>query len=267
MRGFLVEKTMERLNISVLTANGRRRPDLSDLCRQIEEHPDLLNVPLERLEESFDRKLAAVIVAYRDGREIPVAFSRLIPLLSDEISDALRLPEELRKIYELGSVFVSEDWRNQHLGSEVQKATLGVTSAAFKDRSQLVIGTTKDIREIKAVSHITGLEGVQFEAAHHLDYSHIAPLTCVCKPEEPPFGTGFQFGESCSQRIQRTDVPQIIFRSGIPRRQDVVQDTHIPCTMFVSSRKTAELFNAGFVRFFGSRENMVRRLKEVGYYE
>lgn len=262
---------MERLNLSVITAHTlpeRGVPSLDCLAEEMNRDGALLQVDPRRLEDSLRQGLAAVIMAGEEGKKVPVAISRLIRLISEELASQLGLPEELRGICEMGSVFVRAANRNQGLGTLVQEATLKASAETLSNGSQLVIGTTKEIRELRALGHIAGMDGVAFKPTHHMDYPFIAPLTCVCNPTESPFGTGFQYGEACVQRVDRAQIPDIVVRSKIPRRQDVqMYDTHIPCTMFISSEKTAQRFNDGYREFFGSRENMVRRLIEVGYYE
>ncbi len=262
---------MEKSRISVITAHTlpeRGLPPLDCLAHEMNRDGALLQVDPRKLEVSLLQGLAAVIMAGEEGQDVPVAISRLIPLISTELAEELGLPEELRGICEMGSVFVHASNRNQGLGTLVQQATLEASSTALSNGSQLVIGTTKEIRELRALGHIAGMRGVSFKPTHHLDYPFIAPLTCVCKPTESPFGTGFQYGEACVQRVDRAQVPDIIVRSKIPHRQEMqMYDTHIPCTMFISSTDTAQRFSDGYREFFGSRENMVRRLMEVGYYE
>lgn len=269
-RQTLQKKNYMERRISIITAAQlaeRSIPRLDCLAEEMNANGDLLTVDPRNLEQSIAQGLGAVIVMIIDGREVPVAISRLSRLISDETGDALGLNQEQRNVLELGSVFVKKDFRSQGLGTRVQGATLAISQEQHANGSQLVIGTTKEIRELGAIAHKFGIRGIAFKPVHHFEYPFVGPLTCVCRPEEPPFGTGCQYGEQCPQRIDRADVPQIVIRSRIPRRQDVNHyDTHIACTMFVSNPETAQKFNDEYAALFGTPENMVRRLKEVGYY-
>lgn len=245
--------------IEVITIDTNRQiPDLTNLRGQIAENPNLLHPTVEGMLESYHNGLAAVGL---NERGEAISYARLIPLLSPEQAQQLEIPEPFGHVYEMGTVFVSERWRNQGIGQKVQREALEHMHNGGGER--LIIGTTKTMRELRALGHID-IPGIAFTPAHHFDYPHIAPLTCTCDPD---FGCGFKYGKECSQRIAKKDVPIILFQNGqIPRRQDALGNDAIKCTMFVSNPETAEKFDRGLLTHFGSQDLMVEALKGVNYY-
>ena len=246
-------------NIEIITIDSNREaPDLYPLREQIAVNPNLLHPEVEEMLESWHNGLAAIGV---NERGEAISYARLTRLLSHEQQERLRIAEPYGNIYEMGTVFVSESWRNQGIGRRVQREALVNMHNGAGER--LVIGTTKAMEELRALGNID-IPGIQFHPAHHFEYPMIAPLTCTCDPD---FGCGFKYGNECPQRISPKDVPIIIFQNGgIPRREDIKGKGAIKCTMFTSNPETARRFDDGLREQFGSQERFVGALKGVQYY-
>jgi GNAT superfamily N-acetyltransferase len=246
-------------NIEIITIDSNRQaPDLYPLREQIAANPNLLHPNVEDMLESWHNGLGAIGV---NEKGEAISYARLIPLLSPLQVEALGLPEPLGHIYEMGTVFVSEAWRNQGIGQRVQREALEHMHNGGGER--LIIGTTKAMGELKALGNID-IPGIQFQPAHHFEYPMVAPLTCTCDPD---FGSGFKYGKECSQRISPKDVPVIVFQNGrIPRRNEVQGKGEIKCTMFTSNPATARKFDEGLREIYHTQENFVSALKVVNYY-
>lgn len=236
------------------------------LSGSIAREPGLIHPPARDLRESYEGGFAVMAIDHsRDNR--PVGYLRLEPLLNDKMREKLGLPEGFPRIMELGTMFVEND--PQYRGRGFMKAMTRELFESCMDDIQsgnlIVIGTTKDYR---VISVLQGLEGSEFGVCHHLDFPHVAALTCICSGA---FGSGFHENPyACSSRIDDSTIGrQELLDQLLQELRMSETRSQIPCVMFVSDREFARSADTELARHFSGHDsvtNLRDRLMQAGYY-
>jgi len=253
---------------AMIEETGGRTPgiDFQRIHRAILVEPALLHPSLADLQESFEAGLAVAQTEEVDDGQVAIGYSRVIPLLSREQITALDLPVDFPDIYELGTVFVLPEYRGQRIAEGLQRQLIRRFKQQLDQNEILILGTTKTRKVLHQLDKLAD-EGVEFYHSRHTEFPHLAPVTCVC---EPDFGSGFQFGTECPQRITETEmetIHQTLPRNGVILLRDVDK---IPCTMFVSNRDLAARVDTTIAQAYGqdasAQEAFVNRLVELNYF-
>ncbi len=219
---------------------------IAELSMQISElvgHEDKMMHPNpEAIAESF---YAGKGVFYVNEKSEAIAFCRLIPLLNCEQIENLGLTGICPEVYELGTVIVSTEYRNQGIGKQVVKAIHQINSEAIFNNEMLIIGTTTTIPMLKSLRVLNPV--INFFAGSTCRLKFIEALTCMCEPSEPLGGTGVHIQENCHVRAKTNlmlDVSSI--------HVEMLQTPG--CKIFISNLELAEKTN----------EVLARRMNELG---
>ncbi len=257
-QGLLSESSFRNLSASIQSEPGLLHPDGTELC------------------ESFSTGLA-VIAVDRDAGNKPVGYMRMESLLSESVREQLGLPSDFPNVMELGTMFTLNDdkYRGKGLMSQLSQQLFDHYRGDIESGNVLVIGTTKDWRVIRVLQGLGGQVGDQFRVLNHLQFPHVAALTCICSGD---FGSGFQVGpDACTKRIDRstTDLSLDLGGSLESMLSDLVSESDspkIPCVMFVSSVTAARNADT-LLRTCGPTDSshdsvlsLRNRLMQLGYY-
>src|SRR5262249_49985053 len=123
----------------------------SGLVEGVRRESHLLHPPASDLAVSFNAREA--IVALDEDYDRVIGYVRLEPLLTARLRTILQLSQEFPNVYEAGTMFVDPDPSCRGRG-HLQKmcaGLLGEYSDELKVGEMLVLGTTKDIRVLKAL--------------------------------------------------------------------------------------------------------------------
>lgn len=224
-----------------------------------------------------------------------MAYGTLKPRLTPEIKQNAGLTGIDYEIMELGTVIVLSTYRGSANGNGNGNGS-GLATSLVADILEshadklhrgtlLIIATMKSPITMLTFRNAFSRNGYQPAFVNHLDYSMIAPLTCVCLPD---FGYGFQVAPpaGCSERIEDTEHLAVINNHNGQRiHESDLEQLHGRCVMFVSDYSLAaevdqairiELRRQGASPTESSRivttgldaqlASLVRRLDSTGYY-
>lgn len=199
-------------------------------------HPNAINIA----ESFYERKG----VFYINNEGVAIGFCRLIPLLTITHLEELGL-KEAPQVFELGTVIVSKEYRNQGIGKEVVRAIHQVNSEAIFNNKMLIIGTTTTIPMLASLRVLNPV--IKFYAGNTSHLEYIEALTCMCEPTEPLGGTGIHIQDSCETRAQTTLTLDV--------NSNQIEMLEIPgCKIFISNLELAEYTN----------ELLAKRMHELG---
>ncbi len=244
--------------------------DFGPIHAAIQQEGALLHPSMEAMQESFAAGLAVAHTEDVDGRQVAVGYSRLIPLLGEEQIQELGLPAEFPLLAELGTVFVSPQYRGHGMAEGLYRELFGRFRESMQGGRLLVIGTTKTAKVLHQLEKLRDM-GINVHAGRHTEFPNLAPVTCVCNPD---FGSGFQHGPDCSERVTESDAQRI--REALPGRGVIMlrdvsngDPSKIPCTMFVSDRALAASADRMISETYGmptAQQIFVDRLGGINYY-
>lgn len=223
----------------------------------------LLHPSTNDLAVSFNAAEAVIAIDSISGT--PFGYVRLEPLVTERLKSLLELPANFPALFEAGTMYIDPDARYRGHGHlrKMCATILEESRDEIDNGKMLIIGTTKDVRVLKALDDGDILN---FTACHHNSFPLLSAFTCVCSGD---FGKGYQYGEeACQQRL-----PDSLNRESIGIRElPVVNGTpEIPCTMFVNSLETARAAENMLERHFGSLGSPLKSLRntllEFNYYK
>lgn len=173
-------------------------------------------------------------VFYVNEKGEGIAFCRLISLLNSHQIESLGLADICPEIYELGTVIVSREYRNQGIGKEVVRAIHQINSNAIFNNKMLIIGTTTTIPMLASLRVLNPV--IKFYAGNTSHLAYIEALTCMCEPTEPLGGTGIHIQNSCQTRAQTELIINV--------NSNQIEMLEIPgCKIFISNLELAEYTN------------------------
>jgi hypothetical protein len=253
--------------------------DFKDIPKLIAAEKGMLYLSEEEAEKRFNYGNA---VALTVGKRV-LGFASVIPLLSTDMKNELGLPADIPDVLEVGSVIVCEKLRGhrcaEELLAELLRGTLGAQSEKryyeeipgisisfasnfrkspdSKADSVLVICTTKNEFLEKALIKVSQDLGLSRWWGNHETFPMIAPLTCVCTPNNGG-GCGFQYEVPCEVRIGAEEL-----------------EKGCKCRMWASNWELAEKTDRVLRKFLdvegasdetGPQKRLVNLLRNVGYY-
>lgn len=227
------------------------------LARDIAAESTMLHPKPADLRCSFIQNLAAVKYDPETGKII--GFARFEALLNSETKKILQLPDDIPEIWELGTVYTSNNHRRNGAATEVQNKLLSQFLERISNQEILVILTAKPVAMIKTTQKASQL-GIDFYACDPYEFEMIASLTCVCSGE---FGQGFQNGNYCPARVSQNLRP---VSENLDQVIKNAVDGIAACTMFVSNPNLSTYTNTRLSERFGSQKQLIENLINLNYY-
>ncbi len=236
-------------------------PDLNRITEAIHREPGtVLDSSLESVVNSFMQMKAVTLM---DGAEA-VGYVRYTPLLDGDKKRQLGLRDDFPDIDETGTAIILREYRGHHYYPRLRTALLSLRAQDMKDGKVLILGTTKSPKIIESLDDSNAL-GLEFDVVDFMEVENVSAHTCVC---EGDFGNGFQNGINCPNRATNEDLIQIARHDwqGLQKRGRMI-DGKIPCTLYLSNARLARSLNDEVREQFGSLDNLIKALKDVGHYE
>lgn len=267
----LTQKTRAMTVLGLIIANNNSDNvdliDFSGLAEASRSEENVLPTTEESLRKSFQTGMSAVFL---NEEQRAVGHARFIPLLDEKLRDGLNLSTQVPQIWEMGTGLMLDECRGKGINILLRHGLVRRYRAQMASGEVLVIATTKTPELRRLVDNLADLttdEGdaypLDFRFTNRENIPFIAPFTCVCNPE---FGTGYQHGTACNQ-AEGPSGQTSEFRRGI--ELPVIGSTEpqkIACTVFVSSTSLARTTSELLQNQFGSRQNLVNKLIERGYF-
>lgn len=208
-------------------AQGVGSLDFKSLAHSIGCESEMLHPSAEELEASWET--GNTIVVLTENRIIGHSRIEDLPPKDQAEIDIAGSEEKIKKVIEVGSVFVVPEERHQRFASVMLEATLKLAIAKLEQQGirqdqTAFIATTKG-RDFRLAFISAGLRaGINFAPTIHTGFDEVSKRTCVCTM---PFGRGRQLDDSCPSRISDEGLMKI--------KEDPAHPSDGSCVLLISN--------------------------------
>jgi len=197
-------------------------------------------------------------VIYDPSLDRIISHARLAQSSTHELNSQLELPNNTPRVFELGAVYTSPEFRGDKLHTSVVTIfNLYNIFCRLHCEDNIIIGTLTNAKVARLLSRSI-FYGIRTVLVNHNE-DPLGALTCVCEPSQPLGGKGHQHGlNACTIRTEKTGIKiaseNLIEETevnGIQISEDGSLDDG-SCFMFVAGTSdTLGRFHANILNRFG----------------